>query len=75
MQKGHGTGHSNLAEWFQVTTEFAAHPEIKWNEQSALIFTFIMSCLTNNKRNARKESISFWVGLGPSENHKEKKII
>lgn len=30
--------------------------------------TFIMSCLTNNNRKARKERISFWFGLGPSEN-------
>lgn len=32
-----------------------------------------MSCLTNNKRNARKDSISFWLGLGPSENTTGKK--
>lgn len=30
--------------------------------------TFIMSCLTNNNRNARNERISLWFGLGPSEN-------
>lgn len=29
--------------------------------------TFIMSCLTNSSRNARKERTSFWCGLGPSE--------
>lgn len=28
----------------------------------------MMSCFTNNSRKARKERISFWFGLGPSEN-------
>lgn len=41
--------------------------------QSPSIFTFIMSCLTNNNRNARRESISFWFGLGPSGNITRKK--
>lgn len=53
--------------------QFSARPEIKLTEQLTYIFTFIMSCLTNNKRNARKESISFWFGLGPSENITGKK--
>lgn len=35
---------------------------------SALDCTFMMSCFTNNNRKARKERISFWFGLGPSEN-------
>lgn len=29
-------------------------------------FTFRMSCLRKRSMNARREMISFWVGLGPS---------
>lgn len=32
-----------------------------------------MSCLTNNNRKARREKISFWFGLGPSENEQNGK--
>lgn len=41
-----------------------------WFFSSALTpgSTFMMSCFTNNNRKARKERISFWFGLGPSEN-------
>lgn len=51
------------------TRLFCSGMEVVWLWHHEL--TFIMSCLTNNNRKARKERISFWFGLGPSENSKQ----